>query len=62
MSVAAHKGNVIIMQYLIDFGSNVNALNNSGSTALIQVKYFVETYELSLELFCRLLTSVISMR
>lgn len=41
ISAASHKGNVLIMQMLIDSGANVNAINNSGSTALIQViKYF----------------------
>jgi ankyrin repeat protein len=37
ISAAAHKGNIEIMQSLINTGSNVNALNSSGSTALIQV-------------------------
>lgn len=37
ISAAAHKGNTDIMRFLINAGSNVNALNNSGSTALIQV-------------------------
>lgn len=38
ISVAAHKGNIEIMVALIEAGANVNALNNSGSTALIQVR------------------------
>jgi ankyrin repeat protein len=37
ISAAAHKGNLSIMQVLIDSGANVNAVNSSGSTALIQV-------------------------
>jgi len=41
ISVAAHKGNIIIMTALIDAGANVNALNNSGSTALIQVQLYL---------------------
>lgn len=42
ISAAAHKGNVAIMKLLIDAGAQVNNLNSSGSTALIQVfiKYF----------------------
>jgi ankyrin repeat protein len=37
ISAAAHKGNVIIMEKLILAGAAVNAVNQSGSTALIQV-------------------------
>lgn len=37
ISAAAHKGNTIVMRSLITAGANVNALNSSGSTALIQV-------------------------
>lgn len=37
ISAAAHKGNILMMQLLIDFGAAVNSLNTSGSTALIQV-------------------------
>jgi ankyrin repeat protein len=37
ISAAAHKGNVALMQPLIDAGAVVNTLNSSGSTALIQV-------------------------
>ncbi len=37
ISAAAHKGGLEIMQILIDAGAKVNAVNNSGSTALIQV-------------------------
>ena len=37
ISAAAHKGNIHVMQLLIDAGSAVNSLNTSGSTALIQV-------------------------
>lgn len=39
ISAAAHKGNVLIMQMLIDSGASVNSINSSGSTALIQVKF-----------------------
>ena len=38
ISAASHKGNIAIMQLLIDHGAAVNALNISGSTALIQVR------------------------
>ena len=38
ISVAAHKGNVSIMQLLIDHGAEVNQVNTSTSTALIQVR------------------------
>ncbi|RYY70257.1 ankyrin repeat domain-containing protein [archaeon] len=37
ISVGAHKGSVEIVQMLIDKGASVNSVNNSGSTALIQV-------------------------
>ena len=37
ISAAAHKGSVGIMKRLIEAGAQVNALNTSGSTALIQV-------------------------
>ncbi len=37
ISVAAHKGNLDIMRFLIESGAAVNAPNSSGSTALIQV-------------------------
>ena len=37
ISVAAHRGNVKIIQTLISVNANVNSLNTSGSTALIQV-------------------------
>lgn len=37
ISAAAHKGYVPIMRLLIDAGAFVNAVNQSGSTALIQV-------------------------
>ena len=40
ISAAAHKGNTDIIQKLITAGSSVNALNSSGSTALIQVWYY----------------------
>ena len=43
ISAAAHKGNIDIMQLLIEGGALVNALNNSGSTALIQVRDFFKT-------------------
>ena len=39
ISAAAHKGNIPIMQILIKAGAHVNALNTSGSTALIQVNF-----------------------
>ena len=39
ISAAAHKGNVSIMESLIRAGAHVNALNSSGSTALIQVLF-----------------------
>ncbi len=38
ISAAAHKGNIIIMERLILAGAAVNAINISGSTALIQVQ------------------------
>ena len=38
ISVAAHRGGLRIVQMLIDQGVQVNAVNTSGSTALIQVK------------------------
>jgi hypothetical protein len=41
LTVAAHKGTVAIMQLLIDAGAEVNAINTSGSTALIQVGVLV---------------------
>ncbi len=41
ISAAAHKGNVNIMQKLIFAGAAVNAINSSGSTALIQVLRFL---------------------
>lgn len=37
ISAAAHKGNIPIMELLIQHGAAVNAVNVSGSTALIQV-------------------------
>jgi ankyrin repeat protein len=37
ISAASHKGNIALMQLLINAGSVVNAVNQSGSTALIQV-------------------------
>lgn len=37
ISAAAHKGYVPIMRLLIEAGAYVNAVNQSGSTALIQV-------------------------
>ena len=42
ISAASHKGNTKIMNALIDAGAAVNALNTSGSTALIQVIIFQE--------------------
>jgi hypothetical protein len=42
ISVAAHKGHTQIMSMLIDAGAHVNALNSSGSTALIQVRYNID--------------------
>jgi ankyrin repeat protein len=37
ISAAAHKGDTVIMELLITKGALVDALNVSGSTALIQV-------------------------
>jgi len=37
ISGAAHKGNTAIMQLLIANGAQVNSMNSTGSTALIQV-------------------------
>lgn len=37
-SIASHKGNPMILHALIEAGANVNAVNESGSTALIQVR------------------------
>ena len=37
LTVGAYKGTVTIMQILLDGGAEVNAINTSGSTALIQV-------------------------
>ncbi len=37
ISLAAHRGNIEIMEALIIAGASVNAVNSSGSTALIQV-------------------------
>ena len=37
ISAAAHKGDTSIMELLISKGAHVDALNFSGSTALIQV-------------------------
>lgn len=37
ISAAAHKGNIRIMEKLMMAGAAVNAINQSGSTALIQV-------------------------
>lgn len=37
ISAAAHKGDINIMELLISKGAVVDALNVSGSTALIQV-------------------------
>lgn len=37
LTVGAHKGNVAIMELLIEAGAEVNAINTSGSTAIIQV-------------------------
>lgn len=40
ISAAAHNGFVPIMRLLIKAGAFVNAVNQSGSTALIQVRWF----------------------
>ena len=40
ISAAAHKGDVNLIQLLLDAGANVNAVNTSGSTALIQVTHW----------------------
>ena len=37
ISAAAHKGNIDILQLLLSNGAQVNSMNSSGSTALIQV-------------------------
>jgi ankyrin repeat protein len=37
ISAAAHKGNIQILSALIQAGAEVNGVNMSGSTALIQV-------------------------
>ena len=42
ISGAAHKGNVAIMKMLIEHGAAVNSTNNTGSTALIQVRTFID--------------------
>jgi hypothetical protein len=39
ISAAAHKGDIHIMELLISKGALVDALNVSGSTALIQVVF-----------------------
>ena len=39
ISTAAHKGSIKIMKSLISHGAVVNAINESGSTALIQVRF-----------------------
>lgn len=54
ISAAAHKGNIAMMHRLIIAGASVNAVNQSGSTALIQVGY---TFLPSVNLYypCRLL-------
>lgn len=49
ISAAAHKGYVPIMRLLIDAGAFVNAVNQSGSTALIQVGDGASSYQLYLE-------------
>lgn len=43
ISAAAHKGDTYIIQLLLDAGAHVNAVNTSGSTALIQVALVVGT-------------------
>lgn len=40
ISAAAHKGNTEIMRSLISAGASVNAVNTTGSTALIQVSIY----------------------
>jgi ankyrin repeat protein len=47
ISAAAHKGNIIIMEKLIIAGAAVNAVNQSGSTALIQVFLFIPSTNLA---------------
>lgn len=57
ISAAAHKGNLTIMSLLIKCGAHVNAINQSGSTALIQVKllaYFRDLGDCLIQLSCRL--------
>jgi ankyrin repeat protein len=41
ISAAAHKGDIQIMELLISKGALVDALNVSGSTALIQVFFLI---------------------
>lgn len=41
ISAAAHKGDIAIIQLLLDEGANVNSVNTSGSTALIQVPSYL---------------------
>ena len=41
ISAAAHKGNTDIIQLLLSAGAQVNSINSSGSTALIQVKIII---------------------
>lgn len=38
ISAAAHKGTISLMVLLVNAGADVNAVNLSGSTALIQVE------------------------
>jgi ankyrin repeat protein len=44
ISAAAHKGNTAIMQLLIQYGGSVNSMNQTGSTALIQVSRWTDTH------------------
>ena len=47
ISAAAHKGNITVMQLLIDGGALANNANLTGSTALIQVSYLSQLSYLS---------------
>ena len=71
ISAASHKGSLAILEMLIRAGAQVNSVNATGSTALIQVCDLLRislTYEFliylifDVPLFIRLLISVILMQ